>query len=213
MTLEATLPTRLLQRYHTFCIGQKCSSSRNDVCCCRLKVQSAVPLLALAGVDGLELQGKNLACMNPSMGKVRCSFGVAAEQELAVVASTAVVVVAVVEEHAVEVHNCAAVGANLGGSVLEMVPRHSYLLLAAVDTIEEVRSAAGFECNMLQLDLPWQASEEAVPWVTVGTAGNFEADWEDSTMVPGSDSASVGSFVGWKLVEVLGRCAAGVDHK
>lgn len=32
-------------------------------------------------------------------------------------------------------------------------------------------------------------------------------------MVPASDLASVGSFVGWTLVEVLGHCVAGVDHK
>ena len=129
-----------------------------------LKAQSAVPLLALAVVDGSGLQEMSLACMHLSMGKMRCSFGMAAERELAVVASTAVVVVAAgVAEHAAEEHRFAAGGANLGGSVLEMVPRHIYDLPAVVDTTEEVRSVAGFDCNMPRLDLPWQVSEEVVP--------------------------------------------------
>ena len=36
-----------------------------------------------------------------------------------------------------------------------------------------------------------------------GIAGDFEADWEGSRMVPASDLASVGSFVSWTFVEVL----------
>lgn len=163
MTLKATLPTRFLQRCRTFCVGPNDLNAPNHGGHCILKVQSAVPLLALAVVDGWGPQEKNLACMHSSMDKVRCSFGVVAARELAVVASTAVVVVAAgVEEHAAEVHRFAAVGANLDGSVLEMVPRHIYDL-PAVDTTEEVRSVAGFDCSMPRLDLPWQASEEAVP--------------------------------------------------
>ena len=169
MILKATLPTRLLQRCRTLCIRQNCSKMPNHVGCCTLKVQSAVPLLALVAVDGSELQGKNLAYMRSSMGKVHCSFAEAARRELAVVAST-VVVVAAVEEHAV-------VGADLRGSVLEMVPKRNCCgLLSAVDTIEEVRSAVEFGCNMRRLDLPWQAFEEAVPWVMVGIVGDFEAE-------------------------------------
>lgn len=154
--------------------------------------------------------------MYSSMGKVRCSLAVAARLESAAVANMGVVVVVagVVEEHAVEVDSFAVVGANLGGSVLEMVPTRSCCgLLAVVDTIEEVKSAVDSGCNMLRLDLSWQAFEEAVRWVMVGIAGEFEADWEGSRMVPASDLASVGSFVGWTLVEVLGRCAVGVDRK
>ena len=49
--------------------------------------------------------------------------------------------------------------------------------------------------------------------MTVGIAGDSEVDWEGSRMALASGSASVGSFVGWTLVEVLGRCAAGVDRK
>lgn len=107
-------------------------------------------------VDGSELQGKNLAYMHSSTGKVRCSFALAARRGFAVVASTNVVVVAgVVAERAVEVDRFAVVGANLGGSVLEMAPRHNCCyLLAVVDTSEGVRSAVGFGCNMLRLDFP-----------------------------------------------------------
>lgn len=208
-------PTRLLQRYSTFCIGQTCSNTPIHAGCCTVKVLSAVPPLALVAVDGLELQGKNLVYMYSSTHRGRCNFAVAARQEFAVVASTTVVAVAgVMEEHVVEVDRFAVVGANLGDSVLEMVPRHSCCdLVAVVDTSEEVRSAAGFGCNMLPLDLPWSAFAEAVPWVMVGIAGDFEADWEDSRMVPASDLANVSSFVSWTLVEALGRCAAGADHK
>lgn len=155
------LPTRLLQRYSTFCLGLDCSNTPNHAGYHAFKVQSAVPLLALAAADVLELQGKNLACKHPSMGKVRCSYGVAAGRELAVVASTAVV--AGVQEHVVEVDRCAVVGANLCGSVLEMVPRHNCSLPAAVDKIAEAIFEVGFGCNMPRLDLPWQAFEEAVP--------------------------------------------------
>ena len=146
---------------------------------------------------------------------MRCSFAVAARRESAVVANTGVVAgAAPVEEHAVEVDRFAVVGARLGGSVLEMVPRRSCCdLLAVADTIEGVRFAACSGCNMLLLDLPLQASEEAVPWVTVGIAGDFEVDWESSRMAPAFDSVSVDSFGGWTLVEVLGSCAAGVDRK
>ena len=105
--------------------------------------------------------------MHSLMGKVRCSFVPAARREFAVVASTGVVaVVGVVDRFAVvgAVDRFAAVGANSGDSVLEMVPRHSCCdLRAVVDAIEEVRSAVGFGCNMLQLDLPSQAFEGVVP--------------------------------------------------
>ena len=153
--------------------------------------------------------------MHSSVGKTRCSSAVAARLESAVVANTGVVADAVpVEEHAVEVDRFAAAGAELDGSVLEMVPRRNCCgLLAVGDTIEGGRSAACFGCNMLRLDLPLQAFEEAVPWVTVGIADDFEVDWESSRMARAFDSVSVGSFVGWTLVEVLGRCAAGVDRK
>lgn len=111
----------------------------------------------MVAVDGSELQGKNLAYMHSSMGKVRCIFAMAARREFAVVASTVVVVVAeVVEGHAVEVDRFAVVGPNLGDSVLEMVPRRNCCgSLAVVDTTEKVRSAVGFGCNMLRRDLPW----------------------------------------------------------
>ena len=109
--------------------------------------------------------------MHSSMGMVRCSFVLAARREFAVVASTGVVAVAGVVERV------AVVGAKSGDSVLEMVPRHSCCdLRAVVDAIGEARSAVGFGCNMLQLDLPSQAFEGAVPWVMVGIAGGFEAD-------------------------------------
>lgn len=94
--------------------------------------------------------------MHSSMGKVRCFFAMAARREFAVVASTVVVVAEVVEGHAVEVDRFAVVGPNLGDSVLEMVPRRNCCgSLAVVDTTEKVRSAVGFGCNMLRLDLPW----------------------------------------------------------
>ena len=48
--------------------------------------------------------------------------------------------------------------------------------------------------------------------MTVGIAGDFEADWEGSRMALASDSANAGSFECWTLVEVLGCCAAGADH-
>lgn len=153
--------------------------------------------------------------MRSSMGKMFCSFEVAARRELAVVASMAVAVAAAaLEEHAVEVDKIVDVVAKLGGFVLEMVPRHNFCdLLAAVDTIEEVRSAVGFGCNMLRLGLPCQAFEGVVPWEMVDIAGDSEADWEGSRMVPASDLVTVGSSVGWMLVEVLGRCAVGVDRR
>ncbi len=94
--------------------------------------------------------------MHSSMGTVRCSFVVAARQESAVFGSTGAVVVAVrVKEHAVELDRSAVVETDLGGSVLEMVPRRSCRgLLAAADTIGEARSALCFGCSTLQLDLP-----------------------------------------------------------
>ncbi len=49
--------------------------------------------------------------------------------------------------------------------------------------------------------------------MTVGIADDFEIGWEGSRTAPASDLASVGSFVSWMLVEVLGRCAPGVDRK
>lgn len=55
--------------------------------------------------------------------------------------------------------------------------------------------------------------EEALPWVMVGIAGDSELDWESSRAFPGSGLASVGSFASWMLVELLGRCVAGVDRK
>lgn len=155
LILRATLPTRLSRSYRTLCIGQACSSTPNHAGYCTVIVLSAVPLLALVAVDGLELQGKNLAYMHSLMGKVRYSFAVAARRGFAVVASTAVVVAGTEEEHVVEVDKIAVVGANLDRSVPEMVLRRIYCgLLAVVDTIEEVRSAVGFGCNTLRLDLP-----------------------------------------------------------
>ena len=128
-------------------------------------------------VDGSEPKGKNLACMHSSMDKVCCSFAVAARPELAAVANTGVAVVAgAAEERAVEVDRSADVVASLDGSVPEMVPRRNCCgLFAAVGTIEEVKFAVGFGCNMRRLDLPCQASE-AVPSVMVGIAGDSEAD-------------------------------------
>ena len=55
-------------------------------------------------------------------------------------------------------------------------------------------------------------SEEAVPWVTVGIAGDFEVDWEGNRMALASDSASAGNFGCWTLVEVLVCYAAGADR-
>ena len=54
--------------------------------------------------------------------------------------------------------------------------------------------------------------EEAVPWVTIDIAGGSEFDWERSRTAPVSDLVSVGSFAGWRLVEVLGRCAVRGDR-
>ena len=115
------------------------------------------------------------------------------------------------------VDSIAVVEASLGGFVLETEQTDTCDLLAVVNMNEAVKFAAGFAGNTLWLDLPWQAFEEAVPWATEGIAGDFvggsEVDWEGSRMVPASGLASVGSFVGWRLVGVLGRCAAGVDRK
>ena len=155
MILKATLPTRLLRTYHTLCIGQAYSSTTNHAGYYRVIILSAVPPLALVAADGSELQGKNLAYMHSLMGKVRCSFAVVVRQGFAVVASMAVVVAGAGEEHVVEADKIAVVGANFGGSVPEMVLRRIDCgSLAVVDTIEEVRSAVGFGCNMLRLDLP-----------------------------------------------------------
>ena len=49
--------------------------------------------------------------------------------------------------------------------------------------------------------------------MTVGIAGDSEADWKGSRMALAFDLASVGSFGGWTLVGVLGCCATGVDRK
>ena len=120
-----------------------------------IKVLSAVPQLALVAADGSELWGKCLASRHSSVGKVRCSFAVAARWGSAAVASTYYAVVAVpVEEHAVEVDSLTVVGADLDGSVLETAPRRNCCdLLAAANTME-VRSAVCFGCSMLWLDLP-----------------------------------------------------------
>lgn len=120
----------------------------------------------------------NLAYMYSWTGKMCCSFAVAATQEFAAVASTSVAVVAgAVEEYAAEVDSFAVVEPKLSGSALEMVPMRSCCgLLAAEDMIEEVRSEVGFGCSIQRLILPWQAFEEAVPWVMVGIAGDLEAD-------------------------------------
>lgn len=170
MIPETTMPLDL-KGYHTFSLRQKCSNTPSHAGYCTVTVLSAVPPLALVAVDGWELRGKNLACMHSLMGTVGCSFVLAARPEFAAVASTAVVAVVGV------VHRFAVVGANLGDSVPEMVPRHSCCdLLAVVDAIEEGRSAVGFGCNTLQLNLPSQAFEGAVPWVMVGIAGGFGTD-------------------------------------
>ena len=55
-------------------------------------------------------------------------------------------------------------------------------------------------------------SEEAVPWVTVDIAGYSGFDWEDSRTAPVPGLVSVGSFVGWRLVEGPGRSAAHGDR-
>lgn len=157
MILEATMPLDL-QRYHTFSLCQKCPNTPSHAGYCTVTVLSAVPPLALVAVDGWELRGRNLACMHSSVGTVRCSLVLAARQEFAVVASTGVVAVVGVE------HRFAVVGPRQGDSVPEMVPKHSCCdLLAVVGAIEEGRSAVGFGCNMLQLGLPSQAFEGAVP--------------------------------------------------
>lgn len=159
MILKATLPSHFLQRYHTFRSSQERVNTPNGAVHCTFKVLLIVPPLALAAVDDSELLGKNLGCMCSSLGKRRCSFGVAARWEFAVVASTVVVDVVAVpvpgEEHVVEVDSFAAVGADLGDSVPETVRRRNCCdLIAAVDKFEEVRSAVCFGCNMLRLDLP-----------------------------------------------------------
>ena len=155
--LKATLPIQSLQCYRTFCIGRTCPYTPRYAGYCALRVLSIAPPLALVVVDGSELQGKNLACMHSSTGKMRCSFAVAARREFFAAASTSgVVVVAVpVKEHAVEVDRFAALGTSWGGSVLEMGQRRDCCgLLAVGDTIEAVRSAACFGYSMLRLDLP-----------------------------------------------------------
>ena len=121
-----------------------------------VKALSIVPPLALVAVDGSELQGKTPAYRCSSMGKVRCNFGVAVRRAFAVVASTnGVVAVGLVSERAVEGDKFAAVGANLGGSVLETARRRNHCgWLAAVDTIGEVRFVVCFGCNMLRLGPP-----------------------------------------------------------
>ena len=48
--------------------------------------------------------------------------------------------------------------------------------------------------------------------MTAGIAGDFDFDWKGSRTDPASDLVSVGSFVGWRLVEVLGCCAARDDR-
>ena len=213
----------MLQHYRTvYCIGQTRSNTPTHACHHRSKVLSAVPPLALVAVDDSELQGKNLAYMRSLVGKARYSFVLTARRDFAVVASKGggggvVVAGGLVEEYAVVVDSFAVVEASLGGFVLETVQTRTCGLLVVVNTNEAVKSAAGFGGNTLRLDLPWQAFEEAVPWAMVGIAGDFvggsQVDLEGSRMVPASDLASVGSFVGWTLVGVLGRCAAGVDRK
>ena len=123
--------------------------AKNNSRCCTTRVLSVVPLLAWVVVGDSELQGKNPACMRSWVGKMRCSFAVDAWWVSAVVASTSA------GAGAVEVDSFAVVGAKLGGFVLERVPRRNCCgCFAAVGTIEEVRSAACFDCNMLRLDLP-----------------------------------------------------------
>ena len=121
-----------------------------------VKVLSIVPPLALVAVDGSELQEKTPVYKCSSMGKVRYNFGMAAKRAFAVVASTkGVVAVVVVSEHVVEGDKFAAVGADLGGSVLETGRRRNHCgWVAAVNTIGEVRSVIYFDCNMLRLGPP-----------------------------------------------------------
>ena len=117
------------------------------------RVLSTVPLLAWVVVGDSELQGRNPAYRHSWVDKTRCSFAVAAWWVSAVVANTSAVAGAV--ERAVEVDSFAVVGAKLGGFVLETVPKRNCCGWSAVfGTIEEVRSAACFDCNTLRLDLP-----------------------------------------------------------
>ena len=130
-------------------MSQKCAGNSS------IKVLSVVPQLAWVAADGSELRGRNLASMYSSVGKVRCNFAVAARWGFVAVASTSDAVVAVpVEEHAVEVDSLAVVGAGLGGSVLETVPRRNCCGLFAAANTMGVRSAVCSGCNMLWLDLP-----------------------------------------------------------
>ena len=118
---------------------------------CTIKVLSVVPLLAWVAVGDSERQGKNPVYMRSWVGKMCCSFAAAAWWASAVVASTSAGAV----EGAAEADSSAVVGAELGGFVLETVPRRSWCgWFAVVGMIEEVRSAACFDCNMLRLDLP-----------------------------------------------------------
>ena len=118
-----------------------------------IKVLSVVPLLAWVVVGDSERQGRNPAYMRSWVGKMRCSFAAAAWWVSAVVANTSAVAGAV--ERAVEVDSFAVVGAKLGGFVLETVPKRNCCgWFAVAGTIEEVRSAACFDCNMLRLGLP-----------------------------------------------------------
>ena len=163
--------------------------------------------------------------MRSLVGKARCSFVLAASLSFAVVASKGVgdgvvvgsVVAGLVEGYAVVVGSFAAVEASLGGFVLETAPMRTCNLLAVVKTDEVVKSVAGFGGNTLRLDPPLQALKGAGPWAMVGIAGDFvggsEVDWEYSRMVPASDLASAGNFVGWTRVGVPEHCAAGVDRK
>lgn len=120
---------------------------------CTIKVLSIVPLLAWVVVGDSERQGKNPAYTRSWVGKMRYNFAAAAWWVSAVVANTSAV--AGTAERAVEVDSFAVVGAKLGGFVLETVPRRNCCgWSAVVGKIEEVRSAACFDCNMLRLDLP-----------------------------------------------------------
>ena len=144
----------MLHRYRTFVIGQTWPHTpKNNAGCCTTRVLSIVLLLAWVVVGDSELRGKNPAYMRSWVGKMRCSFAVAAWWVSAVVASTSAVAGAV--ERAVEVDSFAVVGVKLGGFVLETVPRRNCCgCCAVVGRIEEARSAACFDCNMLRLDLP-----------------------------------------------------------
>ena len=162
--------------------------------------------------------------MRSLVGKARCSFVLIARRDFAVVASKGAgdgdvvgfVVAGLAEEYAVVVGSFAVVEASLGGFVLGTVRTRTCNLLAVVKTNEAAKSVARFGGNTLRLDLALQTFEGGVPWAMVGIAGDFvgsEVDWEGSRMVLASDLASAGSFVGWTLVGVLERCAAGVDRK